>query len=505
MKLKPATIFGNDMVLQRDMAAPVWGTAPAGEAVTVSLSGLTVQTAAGPDGRWRTDLPAGPAGGPFSLIVCCGEETIRLERVYRGEVWLAGGQSNMELALKDSQNGEAAVRASAHLRLHLYMTPKAATVEDAQALEASDPPAWKISSPESAGPFSAVAWYAARTLAEHLPDIHIGIISCCWGGTFAHCWMPREDLVSFPEGQRRIEEYDARVGGKSDEEFAHELEAYQQEVDAWNNRIAARRSIEPGVTWEILNEECGLYPWPPPAGRTGFQRPGNLYGAMLARVAPYALRGFWYYQGEQDEEWPEDYYALLTNLIHRWRQDWADNQKPFLLVQLPMFISKAESLTGDSMRWPVLREAQARAARTLPGVDMAVTADCGEFDNIHPIDKHTPGTRLGLLTLKAVYHLPVTGRPPVCADAWRENSAAMVRFDCVGGGGLRLDGGGFQLAGADGVFHEADARTVSPDTVQVTAPAVSEPVSVRYAWYSFGPAGLHGGTGLAAAPLEQTL
>lgn len=504
MKLKLAAVFGNDMVLQRDMAAPVWGTAPAGETVTVSISGRTAQAAAGLDGSWRVNLPAGPAGGPFSLTVQCGKEAVCLERVYRGEVWLAGGQSNMELALKDSENGGAAVQASVHPRIHLYMTPKATTVEEAEAMENSDPPAWKISGPESAGGFSAVAWYAAKTLAEHLPEIHIGVISCCWGGTFAHCWMPRRDLASIPEGQRRIAEYDARIGSKSDGDFARELEAYQREVDAWNDRIAVRRSMEPDVTWEVLNEECGLYPWPPPAGRTGFQRPGNLYDAMLSRVKPYALRGFWYYQGEQDEEWPEDYYALLTNLIHRWRRDWEDDKKPFLLVQLPMFISKADSLAGDPMRWPVLREAQASAARTLPGVEMAVTADCGEFDNIHPIDKRTPGVRLGLLALEAVYQLPVAGRPPACRKVWREGAAVMLRFDHTGGR-LRITDGGFQLAGRDGVFRAAEARIVSKDAVRVSVPGIDAPAAVRYAWYSYGPAGLYGDTGLAAAPLNKIL
>lgn len=504
MKLRLAAIFGDDMVLQRDVPVPVWGMAPAGAEVTAELDGQIVRTLAGDAGRWRLDFAAGPAGGPHVLTVRCNKESVRLERVYRGEVWLAGGQSNMELALKDSKNGGTAVQSSANPFLHLWTAPKATTPEAAEALEQSTPPAWRLSEPDTAGDFSAMAWYAGKTLAEHLPDVHIGVISCCWGGTYAHCWMPRRALADFPEGQRRIAAYDARIGGKSDEEFVRELEAYQREVDAWNERIAARRKAEPDAAWEVLNEECGLYPWPPPAGRTSFQRPGNLYAAMLSRLAPYALRGFWYYQGEQDEEWPEDYYALLTCLIRLWRWDWEDETKPFLLVQLPMYISKADRLNGDPMRWPVLREAQANAARTLPGVELAVTADCGEFDNIHPIDKYTPGTRLGLLALEAAYHQSVTGRPPVCVSARREGNAILLRFEHTGGG-LILSGGGFQLAGRDRTFVPADARVVPPDTVRVTAPGISEPVSVRYAWYSFGPAGLHGGTGLAAAPLHITL
>ena len=156
------------------------------------------------------------------------------------------------------------------------------------------------------------------------------------------------------------------------------------------------------------------------------------------------------------------------------------------------------------MRWPALRKAQADAARTLPHVELAVLADCGEFDNIHPTDKRTPGVRLGLLALEAVYHLPVAGRPPVCTGAQREGSAVLAHFDHAGDG-LRLTGGGFQLAGGDGTFRDAEARVISPDTVRVTAPGVSEPSAVRYAWYSFGPAGLYGGSGLAAAPLNQIL
>ena len=501
MDLKLAAIFGDNMVLQREVPLPLWGSAPAGAEVTAELDGQSVRACAGKTGRWRLELPAGPAGGPYTLTVRCGADVIRLKQIYRGEVWLAGGQSNMELSLKDSENGEAAVQASFHPRIHLYMTPKAATPEEAEALEQSAPPAWKLSGPETAGDFSAVAWYAGKTLAEHLPDVHIGVISCCWGGTYAHCWLPREELASFPEGRARIAGYDARVGSKSDEAFARELAAYQKEVDAWNARIAARRAQEPEVTWEVLNEACGLSPWPPPAGRTGFQRPGNLYDAMLSRLAPYAIRGFWYYQGEQDEEWPEEYYALLNHLIRRWRQDWGGGEKPFLLLQLPMYISKAESLSGDSMRWPILRKAQSDAARTLPGVGLAVLTDCGEFDDIHPIDKRTPGTRLGLLALEAAYRLPVTGRPPVCTSARRDGDAVLLRFDHTGGG-LVLRGGGFQLAGPDGAFHHAQAQVTAPDTVRVTAPGVCAPKAVRYAWYSFGPAGLYGGAGLAAAPFE---
>jgi len=505
MKLALAAVFGDGMVLQRNASVPVWGTAPAGAEVAVTLDTLTVQTRTAQDGRWRVKLPPGPAGGPFVLTVSCGGETLHRENVYRGEVWLAGGQSNMELALKDSRDGEKAILESGNQYLHFYQPAKVTTAQEARELESGGtPPHWCVSGPSTTGELSAVAYYAGRTLTEHLPGVHIGILICCWGGTYAHCWLPRADLERFPEGRKRVRDYDDRFQGKAEEEFVLELADYQQRVDDWNSRIAARRKLEPDVSWETLHRECGLYPWPPPAGPTGFQRPGNLYDAMLSRLVPYALRGFWYYQGEQDEEWPEDYPALLTHLIHRWRCDWESEDIPFLLAQLPMYISKTDSLGGDPMCWPALRKAQADVSQALPGVELAVLADCGEFDNIHPTDKRTPGTRLGLLALEAVYHLPVVGRPPVCVAARRDRSAALLRFAHVGGG-LKFAGEGFQLAGEDGVFFDADAQVAAPDMVRVTAPQVRAPTAVRYAWYSFGPAGLYGGTGLAAAPLNKTL
>lgn len=478
MKLALAAIFGDGMVLQRDAVLPVWGTAPAGEAVTVSLAGLAAGTRAEADGRWRAELPPAPAGGPFELTVSCGSETICRTGVYVGEVWLAGGQSNMEMPLSRSENGEEAVRNSGEPRLHACIVPRA-TREPPENLS------WTAVDPSTAGELSAVAYYAGRTLTEHLP-VHVGVIVCCWGATYAHCWISREALLGFPEGAKRVTDYDERIGGKPDAVFEREQADYQKVLDAWN--------------------ACpeGAYPWPPPAGRASFHCPGNLYRAMVRPLAPYALRGFWYYQGEQDEEWPEDYYALLTSLIRLWRRDWEDGEKPFLLVQLPMYISKEDAASGDPMRWPVLRKAQADAARDLPGVELAVLADCGEFDNIHPLDKYTPGRRLALLALEAVYRLPVAGRSPVCTSVRREGNVALLHFDHTGGG-LILDGGGFQLAGADGVFYDADAGIAAPDTVRVSASAVPAPETVRCAWYSYGPAGLHGGTGLAAAPLEIRL
>ena len=307
-----------------------------------------------------------------------------------------------------------------------------------------------------------MAYYAAREIAQ-TQNIHVGILECFWGGTFAHCWMPRGLLAQFPEGQRRITWYDAQIGHKTDEEFDAECRDYQAQVDAWNQRIVHRRAAQPDVSWAVLNEECGLFPWPPPAGRTAYQRPGNLYESMLRPICPYAIRGFWHYQGCQDEPWSQDYAALLRNLVRRWRSDWndPDGKLPFLVVQLPMFA------TGIPGSWPIIRAAQSDIAHTEPNAGLVVLADCGEADNIHPTDKLTPGRRLGQLALDMVYHRSVVGRSPEVSSVTYQGSTVTVRFSQTGGGlALYGNGSGFQLAGGDGIFHAAFAELTGIDTVR---------------------------------------
>ena len=498
MNLKAAAVFSNHMVLQRDTPIPVWGQAePSGE-VRCFLSendretGSVTCTRVSPQGLWELRLPALSAGGPYTLTLCCGEEKQVFSHIYIGDVWLAGGQSNMELALIDSKDGALALAACDDPRLHFYETPKVTTPEQAEQAEGR----WQVLSPQTAARVSAVAYYAAREIAR-AQDVHVGILECYWGGTFAHCWMPRSLLAQFPEGQQRIDWYDAQIGDKTDEAFEAECRDYQARVDEWNRRVSARREADPEVSWSVLNEECGLFPWPPPPGRTAYQCPGNLYESMLRQICPYAIRGFWYYQGCQDEQWPQDYAVLLRNLLRRWRWDWNDpnGDLPFLVVQLPMFGS------GFPGSWPIIRAAQSEIAHTEPNAGLVVLADCGEMDNIHPTDKLIPGRRLGLLALDMVYHRPVLGRSPEVSAVAYEGSMVKVRFSHTGGGlTLAGNGEGFQLSGSDGVFHRAEARILSPDMVQLVCPEVPAPTAVRYAWENFCRADLHGGTGLAAAP-----
>lgn len=500
--LKTAAVFSNHMVLQCDKPLPVWGYASPGSEVTAELGGETVTTTAGRDGAYLLRFRPKKAGRGYSLVIRSGEESLQYTDISVGEVYLAGGQSNMELTLAESLAGEKAVAGSRNDDIRFYMVPKCAV--NGPELEAMEAEAsWKVCGPDTSAVMSAVAYYFAHHIraARNVP---VGIICCAWGGTSISCWMSREQLKRTAAGARYIENYDLLIGDKTDEQYDAEMEEYQRDWEAWNARVTERRRIDPDVTWEILNEECGLCPWPQPAGRKSPFRPAGLYESMTKRVCPYALRGFLYYQGEEDEARYADYDAMMISLISEWREAWGDSGLPFLFVQLPMYTSKAEWVDGiDSRHWAMMRDQQMKTARYVKHTGLAVLTDCGEFDNIHPLDKETVGTRLALQARRKVYGEDVCADAPVAGAVEFRNGEAEVHFRHTGGflksAGEKLCG--FELAGADGRFYPAEGRTET-DTVLLSAAEVPDPRYVRYAWHNYCRANLFGASGLPAAPFR---
>ena len=174
-------IFGDNMVLQQQSEAQFWGKAAPGKKVTIrpswSTQGITANV--GKDGRWRAAVPTPEAGGPYTIELSDGER-LTLRDVLIGEVWLAGGQSNMELELRNSENAEAALENCADPLLRFYNVPKTGVINR----NAENAASWQESSPENSGVMSAVAYYFAHKLRSELdPDLPIGIVDCYIGGT----------------------------------------------------------------------------------------------------------------------------------------------------------------------------------------------------------------------------------------------------------------------------------------------------------------------------------
>ena len=239
---------------------------------------------------------------------------------------------------------------------------------------------------------------------------------------------------------------------------------------------------------------------PGPLGIKSPYRPAGMYHTMLQRVVPYTIRGFFYYQGENDEIRPDTYGTLLTMLIARWRQDFEDARLPFILVQLPMH---TYADTPENGAWSRLREAQMQVYQTVKHTGIAVILDCGEYCNIHPVDKHPVGHRLALQARQLAYgerELEAFG--PIFRSFVVEGSTLTVFFSHAAQG-MEWHGEpcGFQIAGADGVYHDARA-VLDGDTVRLTAAEVPAPAAARYNWVNYGAVTLFGKNGIPAAPFR---
>ena len=547
--LRVAAVFSDHMVLQRETPVAVFGTAPADGRVVGDLmddQGVTVaQTMAVAQAYgehetevpWLAILPALPASGPYTLRV--SHETNRLEfaDVMIGEVWLAGGQSNMELELHTSEHGDEAIVAAADPLLRFYNTPKAGRIDESAEAASGWEPAL---APQVAG-MSAIAYhFGVRLRAQLGADVAVGIIDCYIGGTSITSWMSRATLIGSDAGRPYVERYEAAIAGKTEEQMRAEADEWQTVFDQWNNSVAAMKEAHPGITQPQIDAEIGPCPWPPPVTPFSERRVSAPYEAMVRRVAPYTLRGFLWYQGEEDEAQCESYRELLGLLIEEWRTLWnlagyaeptvgyqADagaDALPFIVVQLPQWIDGQVAARGEDPRhWPVIRAAQLDASETLNDVLLVCTMDCGEFDNIHPLDKTTVGTRIADMALRGVYgRADVEAESPRVAGVtpapgaldvtftnaqglhWRGTTPDTMRAAAGATGARAVGESGFEIAGADGVYVDAGAQILPGDgervTVRVEAPQVDSPTAVRYAWKSWGPAPLFNGAELPALP-----
>lgn len=487
--LRLAAVFGEHMVLQRGKPVAVWGEADG--PVEVCLAGHRARADC-ERGRFLAHLPPMEAGGPYDMTVRRGGETVRLGDVRVGEVWLCGGQSNMEFRLRDERHADEANRLR-EPRVRFYEVPHAATVREAEALEREAK--WQVLEPGACGDVSAAAFYAARALCERL-GVAVGMIICCVGGTSASCWMSGETLSRFPEGRAYLTDFEARVRGKSDEQFERENAAYQKKADAFNAAVAQIRREKPDAAWSEITARLGDFPWPPPDGRTMLRRPAGPFETMLVRVAPYALRGFLFYQGEQDAAtaWVRGYAKLFRALIDAWRALFADETLWFIAAQLPRF--GADPGQED---WGALRAAQQEAIDAARHAALACLIDCGERDNVHPTDKRTPGERLAALALAHAYGEDVRADAPRVTSAHLSADRSALALRTTGGALVMRENARDSLCVEGARLQDVSVRA---DAVILRLADAGPRVRVRYAQENWPEVAFFGENGLPLFPFD---
>jgi len=612
-------MFGDNMVLQRGKANRVWGWAKPGQTIRVEIAGQTAVAVTGPDGRWQAEVKVPAPGGPYTVTITGPEQSVVLHEVLVGDVWLCGGQSNMELGLSRTRNGDDEIKSANHPEIRLFKVQQHVSYSPTAVVQGS----WKICSPQTVAEgtgFSAVAYFFGRELQDKL-HVPIGLIQDCWGGTPAESWMSPESLHQLKDFDVPLAEI-GRLHAKGGPEYGSFLMHWLDEYDVGlqSNTWAAVDLDDAG--WKPVQIPGGfaelgvadvpsicwfrkefILPDPLPAGSAtlclgsiekmdtaylngqwvgasswvenprkyaitnGVLKPGRnvlavrdfklkpqggflakpdelrlvlgdktgiplagewkgkvsvdarpphplplmfenyptmpaiLYEGMIEPLAPFAIRGAIWYQGEANFERAHQYQTLLPAMIGDWRKLFDQGDFPFYIVSLPAFMPHRDQPGDDA--WAELREAQVVTARKVKNSGLAVTVDTGDPDNIHPKDKKVIGERLALCALANEFGEKIPCAGPTFVSMMHLPGALKLRF-CHTDGELMMKGDKleeFSVAGQDRQWHWADAR-VEGDTVVVSSPAVPDPQAVRYAWQANPAATLFNGVGLPAVPFR---
>ncbi|MBI5685563.1 MAG: 9-O-acetylesterase [Verrucomicrobia bacterium] len=479
-------VFGSHMVLQRDQALPVWGWAEPGEQVSVQIGEQpAVTTTANKAGEWRVTLPKMTAGGPLTMKIA-GKNTITLDDVLVGEVWLCSGQSNMEWVVAGCDNAQQEIADANHPKIRHIKVPKLTASVPAKDF----PGEWQVCSPATAGGFTACGYFMARELQKKL-NVPIGLVNSSWGGTRIEPWTTPAgfaDLPALADIKQKIAKADPRSA-----EFKEGLGKYLGTLETWMQ--ATRQSIAK----EELIAPMPEFPQdfiPLGARANPHGQPTTLYNAMIHPLVPFAIRGAIWYQGESNHAEGKLYTEKMKALIKGWRQLW-NSELPFYYVQIAPYHYGAENPVVLAEFW----EAQS-AALEIPNTGMVVPSDIGNYKDIHPKNKQEVGRRLALLALKNVYgQTDLVASGPTFKTMSIEDGKIRVRFDNVGGGLASRDGkplNWFEVIGKETDWTKADAA-IDGDSVVLSSDKVKEPVAMRFAWDKSAEPNLMNKEGLPAS------
>ncbi len=442
-KIRLPSIVNNNMVLQQQSKVPLWGSVnkKTGVTLTTSWNNKSYKTTSSADGSWKIYVETPKAGGPYSIEISDGEKIV-LSNILIGEVWLCSGQSNMEISMLGYENqpilnsNEILMNAdNSQLRLfHIQRAVSNTPLDDCKGN-------WQISTPESAGDFSAVGFQFAQKLQKIL-KVPVGIIETSWGGTPIEAWMDKESLQSFPA---------VKTPEKNDTLKADRL------------------------------------------------RPTCLFNGMVAPIVGFGIKGFLWYQGETNVPHPSNYDKLMKSMVDEWRVLWKRDTLPFYYVQIAPWVYRANR---DSV--PILRERQQKAQEEIPQSGMVVSIDKGNEFTIHPPDKTAIADRLLYWALGQTYQEKgIAFESPVFKEMKIKGDTITLAFTNTPHGFTSYDQpvNGFEIAGSDKFFHAAKA-TIYKNSIQVSSAEVSAPMAVRYAFKDWVAGNLYNTQGLPVAPFR---
>lgn len=467
--LKLSPLFSDKMVLQRNVAIPLAGSANSGEQITVRIGKQTRRTTVADNGVWRIELDPMEAGGPYTLTVESSTQKLSFRDVLVGEVWLCSGQSNMKFSVKQSaERDELQAHAATNPSIRIFnQTPRWETtakawdstvMEEVNQLNYFRPSAWQKANREYVDNCSAVAYAFAKELYDSL-QIPIGIIHNSVGGSPIESWIDRTTLeFTFPRILYNWQSND--------------------HIMPWVRERALLNIKHRGSTHQ-------RHPY----------EPSYLFESAIKPLKSYPIQGVIWYQGESNAHNVELHEQLFPLLVDSWRRTWS-RELPFFYVQL-------SSINRPS--WPHFRDSQRRLLSSRPHLGMAVSSDRGDSIDVHPTRKLEVGRRLARLALSNTYQREVVPSGPLYREVCYASGKAILSFDFAEGLTTSDEGDliGFEIADASGLYYPASAIIVG-DEVILSHPSVKEPKFVRYGWAPFTRANLVNGANLPASTFKAS-
>ena len=453
-QIELSNLFSDNMVLQQESHVNIWGKAKKNQELIIytSWSGKIVRTIVEDDGSWEVKIKTPSAGGPYNIQVACDGETKTINNVLIGEVWLASGQSNMEMTLsgnnREPVNGSLdAIANSNNTKIRFFNVKVKVSEERINDIDGE----WLEANFKNTPNFSAVAYSFAKYLNQVL-DIPFGIINSPKDGSVAEAW------------------------------------------------------ISPDVLKKITtNKELSYYAKQP------HNNPSVLFNGMINAIIPFTIKGVIWYQGEGNSGRYQNYMKLMNGLIKNWRDEWGLGDFPFYFVQLAPNGSRGQ---GNGTSQAFLREAQLRTMLSVKNTGMAVTLDIGSTITNHPPEKLLIGKRLAYWALAKNYGfngLPHSG--PVYESMKVKNNKVYVNFKFAKNGvtsyGKPLSG--FEIAGEDKIFYSADAL-IDPhwsagwenrSVLTLSNKNVPNPLYIRYGWKNYIEGALYNVEGLPASSFRS--
>ena len=611
-KVSLPQLFQSGMVLQRGKTIPVWGTADAGETVTVTFNKKQYTAVTDEQGHWRVDLPKMKAGGPYELKI----NNIELRDILIGDVWLLSGQSNIDVHIErvyPQYVKEVDSYENPNIRLFRVQndTDTHGVKEDIRPTSIN----WKPLNKQNAWPFSAVGYFLGKRMYEK-NKVAQGIIVNSWGGTPIEAWISADSLKKdYPQLITKTAFYQSdnyvRAQMQANAEANKQWDALLNEAEVRSEKGEVREYLFAtsdcdDSNWQTINQNnwqwrgCGsvwlrqhiyinkeharkparlllgtlfdqditylngqeightYYQYPPrrydipegllregdnviavrfinkygavhfipekpymlcfgddrysqnplpedviplgetwkmhvgaempscPSGDVSLQNlPTTLYNAVLHPLAPYAINGVVWYQGESNTGNPAPYADYLKKLMGCWRDRWQDQQMPFVIVQLANYDGRQQTgfprpITYQAepvnSGWALLREAQRTVAKADPFAELAVINDLGETVDIHPLRKKEVAERIGLCFDRLAYKEKVSLSPEVISAEVNDGKIILTLDQPIQSGELHE----FEVAGSDGKYVNAEA-TADGSRITILSPLTS-PLKLRYAW-----------------------